>query len=344
MKLRFIGDLHLDKRPSHSTKASAQRFFELQAETIEKAMQVDDDTRIVQMGDVFDTFEVNSTTFVKALGLAEYFDFIVGGNHDYSNDSTKTSALENLAGQIGQGIVVRGVYACARFDDNTTVYVLPYCATQSLFDEELEKLCTGVKKWEGHTNILCLHVNYDNPRASADIENNLTAAQAKILLDTSFDYILSGHEHNGSDHFGGRLRMVGSVLPHSFAEMEIKRGLEFDTETGKMTSIDLWRPAGRYLQTDIAGFLSLPDDTELQFIEVTGEILPAQLRDLAAKMSKLFNGDHAISIKNSTVTPTVEGTQGTSSAKRGSWLDNVRGQLNDEELELFNTLYGEVSE
>ena len=344
MKLRFIGDLHLDKRPSHSTKASAQRFTDLQMATIEKAMQVDDDTRIIQMGDVFDTFEVNSSTFVKALALSENFAFIVGGNHDYSNDSSKTSALENLSGQVGQDIVVRNGWVSEPFGPRTTLYVLPYYATQALFEAALKELWVEVNKFPAHTNILCLHVNYNNPRAASDIENNLTADLAKKLLETSFDYIISGHEHNGSSHFHNSLLMVGSVLPHSFAEMETKRCLEFETETGKMTSIDLWRPAGHYLQTDISGFLSLPDTTELQFIEVTGEILPAQLRELAAKMSKLLGGDHVISIKNSTVTPVAEGLAGSGSAKRGSWLDNVRSQLSDEELELFNALYNEVSE
>ena len=330
-KIIFIGDLHLDKKPPHSTKASAQRFFELQR------VPYLQDALIVQLGDVFDSFEVSSTTFTKAYSICQNFDAIVGGNHDFSHGTTKTSALQNLSKFLP------GVVKTARIGTietgNTSVYILPYQETQKQFEEALSSLAANVRIAGGTVNILCLHCNYDNNRADGRTENNLTSEWAKSLLVNSFNFIVSGHEHNYSSHRGGRLLMAGSMLPHSFGEMSDKSWLEFDTETGLFTRQYSWKAAGSFLQTDIEGFLALPDDTCLQFIELVGEILPQQIREVAGKIGRLVGGDSVISIKNNTVLPVSESNHKVSDRK-SSWQQRIADQLTDPaDLELFNSVY-----
>lgn len=339
-KIIFIGDLHLDKKPPYSTKLSAQRFFKLQQEVMPS---VRPGSLTIQLGDVFDTFEVTSTTFAKAYNICREFDAVIGGNHDFSHDTTKTSALQNLEeflpGAIALAPAVTVGVRTFMAGTDVELYVLPYQSTQQDFEYGLKTLQDSVRIEHGTTNILCLHCNYDNPRADARTENNLTSEWAKRLLDTSFHFIVSGHQHNYSSHHGGRLLMTGSMLPHSFVEMSDKSWLEFDTETGVFTRQYSWKAAGSFLQTDIEGFLSLPDDTCLQFIELTGEIQPTQIRDVASKISRLINGDSVISIKNNTALPATE-TGNKVSERKASWSQRVLDQLTDpEDIALFNSIY-----
>lgn len=341
-KIIFIGDLHLDKKPPHSTKAAAQRFYRLQQEVMKPFEYSVKPDALVQLGDVFDTFEVTSTTFTKAAGLCKNFDAIVGGNHDFSHDTTKTSALQNLSQFLLDTVMLTSdaVYNIDSIEaGNTIVYVVPYQETQQEFEKCLAHLVGTVRIQHGTTNILCLHCNYDNDRADARTENNLTSDWAKRLLANSFDFIVSGHQHNYSSHHGGRLLMAGSMLPHSFGEMSDKSWLEFDTDTGQFTRQYSWKAAGSFLQTDIEGFLSLPDATCLQFIELTGEIQPTKIRDVAGKISRLINGDSVISIKNNTALPATE-TGNKVSERKASWSQRVLDQLTDpEDIALFNSIY-----
>ena len=133
--------------------------------------------------------------------------------------------------------------------------------------------------------------------------------------------------------------MAGSMLPHSFGEMSDKYWLEFDTDAGQFTRKYSWKAAGSFLQTDIEGFLSLPEDTCLQFIELIGEILPQQIREVAGKIAKLINGDSVISIKNNTSLPESE-TAHAPTERRSTWYQKIRDQLVDpDDLALFNDVY-----
>lgn len=332
MIIRFIGDIHLGKRPPHSTNASAQRYKECVDKVVKHVAE--DNVLSVSLGDVFDSYSVSNTDLTRAISLLSEVDFIVKGNHDHAHNSYNTSALEDFA-TLTHTVLLDG-HAGLGQTYPVTLHAVPYQPTQELFKQRLREL----QPHEGGMNILCLHTNmHAEAFGHSETENNLTQQEAERLCGL-FDLVISGHEHNACIKHG--VVMVGSVMPTSFGDMSAKYIVDFDTDTKVCIHVKTWDMDG-YAQLSAAEFLRLPTDTWLQFVEIVGEVSNDMVLPVAKHMGKVFAGSESIiSIKNAT--KTVSNQSDDAVTEQGyqesplSWAVKVSQNLTEVQDAIFKEL------
>ena len=330
MRIMFIGDLHLGKKPPHSTKESAHRGRITTHLTASGLAHYEGIDLVVQLGDVFDRFTVTDDDFVEALSLTSMCDYVLRGNHDYAHNTLYNSALQNLAGPTTAFIV--SLPCSKQIADTVWLHFVPYMPTQKEFLSAIDQL----EPVTGCTNILCLHTNmYAEGFNVAEVENNLTATKANELV-AAFDFVISGHEHNAAIKNG--VHMVGSVLPFSFGDMTDKFGEVYDTDTKEYHRIRTWKKTEGHAQVPADMFLeAFQSSHPYQFLELTGEVLPEQVLPIAKKMRKMFEESKVVSIKNSLkVKKAAISDKGYEDTL--SWQTFVVDQLNPEQAKLFQEL------
>lgn len=341
MKLKFIGDIHFGKKPSHSTRASAHRHSKKVDRCVDGALgSLEEYT--VQMGDLFDSYVVNNTDFVRGLVLASKLDMVIRGNHDYSHNNMNRSALSDV-GVVGPrastAVIDRPVVDtvttefCEYTDKDVRLHVVPYMPTQTEFLQALSEL----QPTAGDINVLCLHTNmYAEGFSTAEVENNLTAELARQLAD-DFDLVVSGHEHNRMIKHG--VHMVGSIFPHNFGDISTKTVLIYDTETHEITYQETWSK-DNYAELGVEEFLEVPVDHGYDFIEVTGEVKPENLLPVVKHMGVLMNESVVSGIKNKV--KLVRALEGETLVEESvSWETHLKELLTAEQFELFTEVYGE---
>lgn len=331
MKIRFIGDTHIGKRPSHSTRASAQRHKGKVDEAIRLACDTDADL-IIQLGDVFDSYQVSNNDMVRALSLYTRCDILVRGNHDFSHNSFNVSALEDL-GKLGTGSVISSsamVYNYGK-EQPVHIHVVPYMPTQEEFIRNLAQL----EPIKGGVNILCLHTNmYAEGFKTSEVENNLTPEHAEALSQ-AFDLVVSGHEHNGCQKSG--VYMVGCLFPMSFGDMSDKHVLDYDTEAKGVTQVTAWGMEGHYTRLDSDEFLSVPVNHTYDFIEVYGSVPSTSILRLVKHMNMLMAESSVSSIKNSVKVIRAE-VDPLDKQTVTDWQTYVKDNLTIQQFELFQEM------
>lgn len=331
MKIMFIGDLHIGKKPSHSTRQSANRHHLLVDKAFHTLAYDEACDVVVQQGDVFDRYSVTDSDFVRAWGMSNLTDYVLRGNHDYAQDTHNVSALENLAGNSTAEVILEPTVVDAG-SPSTRLHFIPYMPTQAEFLKALSEL----KPVKGCVNILCLHTNmYADGFKTAEVENNLSKSLAEELAK-DFDLIVSGHEHNWS--IKSQVHMVGSVMPCSFGDMTDKYGLTFDTQTLKTEWVEVWSAQLRYKEVSADEFLAVKDNTRAHYIEITGEVNPEQVLPVAKHMRRLFQASQVVSIKNSVKVRRSESSAMDEVADSMSWKTFVANQLNPAQSRLFEEM------
>jgi hypothetical protein len=96
-----------------------------------------------------------------------------------------------------------------------------------------------------------------------------------------FHYILIGHVHAPVDHFGGRLKLIGSVFPTAFDNLESKRALLYDTEVGVFGEVCTW-DASTHLFRGLASQVS----TSAEYFDLEDDLPPGQAQKLAVQLFK----------------------------------------------------------
>jgi len=335
MIINFIGDIHVGKKPSHSTSISADRQVKAVDKLVETAKRggFHKADLVIQLGDLFDSATVTDDDFVRAAKMTRGMDIVVKGNHDFSHNVYRTDAFTNLQKMQGGAPTPSGAYRRIVRED-VHIFIVPYQPTQALFEEALTSLQTD----EDVTNILCLHTNAHAEGFSAsETENNLTEAMAGSL-SPMFDLIVSGHEHNSSFKYRA-VHMVGSVFPFSFGEMEDKFVLVYDTEKKSAFDMPLWSKETGYVQRTVEEFLAADDAP--QFVEIVGEIQSSQVLAVAKKTSLLFTQSEVISIKNSSTVERKEAAQTT--VATSDWKETAAEDLTASQEALLEKLIQEVA-
>lgn len=317
MKIRLIGDVHIGKKFPYTTVSSALEFARIHDEVLTSVSQGADE--YIQLGDLFDGFSVSGETLVRGYRFAQD-KLIICGNHDKANDTTKSSALHLMFTSLGTKVIWDAPVEYHL--GNTTFHIVPHQLTQEKFEEALLSL----KPYEQRRNVILLHCNYGT-RQGNEIENYLRPEMAKNLLD-GFDLIVSGHEHNFSKHFGGRLIMLGSVLPFSFGEMKDKFVADYDTETGEVELIRTW-DSGKFSQNEANSF-----------VEMTGQVTVEQAASINKLIADWYKNREVIAVKNSTTLIRHEREAETHKAE--DWYSQIMKQCNESQQALLEELYGEL--
>jgi len=343
--VRFIGDIHLGKRPSHSTRASAQRHKEKVDKVIRQVCDNEADL-VIQLGDLFDSYQATNNDMVRAAYLHENTNLILKGNHDHSHSSFNVSALEDLEKlqKHGAHIVTEPeVHTCGA-GEHYYVHFVPYMPTQTEFIAALAKMAPV----KGSVNILCLHTNmYAEGFSVSEVENNLPEITARELCH-DFDLVISGHEHCGRQKHG--VYMAGCLFPMNFGDISDKYVLDFDTDTKEVTPVPVWSAEGTYPQEnsvapvgaqyarlDPQEFLGVPVLHGYDFIEIYGNVQTTDILQLVKHMNLLLAESGVSSIKNG-VKVIRETADEDGPKEAGNWLDYVKESLKPEQFELLQEL------
>lgn len=318
MKILFFSDPHLGvDRRANTTVSSRKRLKERIAKAVGSIcdMATQTNSSLVCLGDFFDTYSNSEEDLLTAFPLFQRLDLCLPGNHDVANDKTKRGSFDMLsevcqrdevqAPRIevdGEGFHITSLGAGA----DARVWSVPHHANQSRFENTLQNVYEGgAKDSPTQPKILLLHCNYNLPEAlSTDTALNLTEEDAEILLEV-FDYVLLGHEHTPAEYFGGRLKVVGSLFPTSFADISDKRVLSFDTDTGEMESHQVWSAAEGYKEIPAATLFNLEVvvPPTCQFIRVVGKVDMGDVRALGqamqSKLWKAYDGQ-LLAVKDAT--------------------------------------------
>jgi len=189
------------------------------------------------LGDFFDKESNDEAAILRGLELAKMTDVILAGNHDVPNRASAASSLEVLRSVLDDTIAMDAPVS-ARFG-NTQFYFAPHQLTNTQYQLDIDELAEEAKQFSGY-RVLCLHCSYASPFELPESALHLSEARAIELLAT-FHHIWIGHEHKAADHFvdatyGPRLRIVSSLFPTSFDELDegSHRALIYDAELGKV--------------------------------------------------------------------------------------------------------------
>lgn len=302
MKILFFTDPHLGRgRSSNMTADSALR---LQATLHNTATGLVDTYKpdgglAICLGDLFDRHTNPEYVIQQGVELLNAADFVLAGNHDYTNRVHTISSFELLAALAPDKCFtpIWGKPDSYTLDvGNTRLAFVPHCAHQELFEQCVDDAISACRD-SGRWNVLGLHCNYQIGREMQDTALNLTPELTTRCLSV-FHTILLGHEHAPAEHHGGRVRIIGNTFPTSFADISDKRVLLYDTETGQFESVTtvrkdevLWSgPASALTQALAAGrlqghFLDVEDDLPPgEAFKLVGRVFKEQERVLALRL------------------------------------------------------------
>jgi len=244
------------------------------------------------LGDLFNAFSVDNHTFygvTKLLfaWLEVHKDgtlYLVNGNHDHSNDTTKKSSLEMLAGILScwKNNVE---YITEPFNGIPGYVVIPHLANQDLFDLAITRNCDKDKT-------LLAHCNYDNFFAvGKDHSLNLTKDQAHL-----FKSVIIGHEHN--HRLIDNVLALGNQFPTSIADCKdskTKGAFSLKTQRHNIT----WESKDSYIDVDWHDLATLEDIYE--FVRVSGNAAINEINLAISEISKFRRGSKAYIVANAVI-------------------------------------------
>ena len=270
-------------------------------------------------GDLFDKFDNSAAVLSVGAEIVGRCGAVLGGNHDYENNSMSYSSLDFLAEFVSKCSIFENivrpcygeavssvVHACP----NARVVMVPHHCDQDLFDKALNEACTSSLKDDDITTFLMLHCNYDCDHITNDTALNLTRARAVELLQ-HFDYILIGHDHNAKTDFDDRLIVMGSINPTCFGDCHIDHSVWYwNFESKEFTQEVVWEADKRYLEIDASDFIAAETITDKDFIRVTGKLLSEQVPELSKKVKAVWKSEkppYALRIDATVVVEALEG-------------------------------------
>ena len=288
MSIVFFTDPHLGLKRSANTTAMSSR--NLRAAISDKLKHVTDtmEGTKVCLGDLFDKYSNDEADILLASEAMRNIDVCLAGNHDVENRADSVGSLELLKSLHGDKVWLDSferpqVHSVDLFDEEAVIIGIPHVRDQGVFDGMLKKAAALVEKGDKkYTVFLILHCNYDSGWELTETSLNLTKEKAEELLET-FDYILLGHDHAPSDHFGGRLRVIGNMHPTCFGDISDKRALVF--EDGEFRSEKLWYAEDGFLACDHS---EIPESTTASFVRVTGDTDRSNASEVAKAVARLW--------------------------------------------------------
>lgn len=323
--ITLFSDPHLGiQRQAHTTADSKKR---LNQAVFKHAMLASVGDNAICLADLFDKDSNDEATILQGMRVAAQCEVVLAGNHDLPNREGKTSSLQLINEAMGETstVVIAPLHEAevtrgSVGDVNVTI--IPHLSTQQLFDQAVDDACS-----ESIGGLLLTHCNYDNGFAQDDASLNLSKGQAERLLE-HYQMILSGHEHNYSEHFGGRLVMVGNTFPTSFGDISDKFVWTFDQKAG-LTKEQIWSKDKHYRRIEVSDDLELDDNLlEVQFLDIDGRINPDKGPELAEFIQSLWEGFGALLMVRNNVTYTTDSQ--LTSASEGARIHDLPKQIGDD--------------
>lgn len=350
--ITIFSDPHLGRQlQAHTTAASRERMAEsifnaaygIAASNFELG-------HVICAGDLFDKFQNAEAAILQGARVVQRCSVTMAGNHDLTNDAGKVGSLQLLKQMLppdsGTEILITefgNSDSYLRHIDGIDFVFVPHHATQELFEQSLK----DVEDWARQRRItrsvkpkayLVLHCNYDSGFDVDQTALGLSRREAQALLDAGFDHILIGHDHHPREDLNGRVTVLGNTHPTGFGDITPKRILQI--VDGKHEFVEVWSPAGRYIQLDAEMLMEgIPEHVPqgVQFIDIVGKLAPEHVMHLAKAVRGLWTCYQPLAIRNRA--EIVKVTGGDSVSHDFASIDKVvREDLADEPelLELFS--------
>jgi DNA repair exonuclease SbcCD nuclease subunit len=314
MSLIIYTDPHLGVNRANNTTARSR---ELLKEAVKQQVydilgDTPENSYSLCLGDLFDTYSNKEEVIKQGQSILYYTDLVLAGNHDVVADADKVGSLQLLQSSNQSKFMYAPFgesYAGAVQLDEVMVVGVPHVTTQALFEESLSEAIDLAEqhKESGLPIILALHCNFNLQRELSETSLNLTAEHAEELLEV-FEYVFCGHEHVPRDLYDGRLVILGNTHPTGFSDISDKRIAILDNVGGKLqvNFETIWRKSDGYLEVDSE---KIPEETEAQFVRITGEIESDKLGGMARSISKLWkNNPGLLAVKSEVAVKSVENT------------------------------------
>lgn len=310
MTLIVYTDPHLGlQRAAHTTPDSKRRLQDALFEAVKQvhALKGPGD-RLINVGDFFDTYSNPEEITARAAELLSQLDYCLSGNHDVVGRESKMGSLELLDQVLPRGSscnlqVISSAYGeahCRSWMDkahNCSMSFVPHVATAGLFDDSLELAMLELDKirqlpgGDELKHYLFLHCNYDNELAAEkEATLNLSSEDAKILLDSGFDYIVLGHVHQPSDHLAGRVIVLGNTHPTGFGDLGFKRIMLINNQ-GLPSFKPIYDAETCESVFDLDDYLAGKTvlGPQVRFATMTGDIGPERAADLAKAVKEIWD-------------------------------------------------------
>lgn len=345
MEKLIINDLHIGvQRVAGATPATA---FSLRAHALSQLSSLVKEhgkgRHVIVNGDLFDGFMVPLGDMLATYEIfADWFNrgdgtrlTLLRGNHDISKDSSQISIFD----LFGRLLLANYPHAVDVFNEpgmiEPSLYALPHCRNQEIFDLELKKAETLPSG-----TIVLLHANYDNKFAvESDHSLNVSAEQAERLTGRGLKLVF-GHEHQARDF--PNIVIVGNQFPTSVADClgnDYKRAVVVD-EAGEMTEVETWNAEGSFRRIDWRDINGEVIDGE--FIRVEGVATAEEASQVVQVVSKLRQKSDAFVVTNAVKIDTGEDLGDLDVAvqdmKAVNVLDYLFEQLDTRQVEVVKKL------
>jgi DNA repair exonuclease SbcCD nuclease subunit len=283
-KALFYTDPHLGlSRKAHYTEASSRaREAWVNSELFQLLQDSKNSGHAARfcLGDFYDRESISEQTILDSLPIAHLSDAILCGNHDAVNRSGRATSFHLLAEMV-PGTLSADYHENLGFSvevGSTMFCFAPHVLTQAAYEGMIEDLRQEASKFPGY-RVLCLHCNWDmDPERISESTLNLTPELTYRLL-SDFHHILLGHVHTPQEIYEGRVKIIGSVFPTAFDNMENKRCLIYDTETGVFSEQQTWT-----LDRYYSGPASLAPGGLMQYYDLLDDLPPGEAQKLATDL------------------------------------------------------------
>ncbi len=312
----FFTDPHLGlSRSSHTTAQSQKALQDTLLEHARAALEAGKilGAHVHCLGDLFDRYSNPEHIIAQGEEVVTGCTSVLAGNHDVRNRADVVGSLQLLAilaeGQRAKPTIFFSPFGEVRvFDqgfDDCWIVGVPHMGGQDLFDTALSEAGNRVFHVKHVPKILLLHCNYNRDFGHAgdnDPTLNLSRERAEGLLSL-FDYILIGHEHEPSEDFGGRLKVLGNTMPLGFGEIADRFLYVF--KDGEFSRVPLWSVAGNFFSTTadrvLAGELERLPVASPRMVEITGKLEARDYPEFAKAVARLWKTqDGLLMVRNNT--------------------------------------------
>jgi metallophosphoesterase superfamily enzyme len=310
----ILNDLHISvNRVSGTTPQSREDLRNYVFAEFDKLLDTtDNNSDLVILGDLFDSFDCDARDWLEAYRLltawCAYNSFhtlyLVAGNHDTSAKANRVSSFETMAavlkGQFNNVFVV-GIDDACTIVGSPNVYIVAHHRNQELFDLTLTKVLSSCQRGD----YVLLHANYDNKFAEqADHSLNVSAEQALEFTKKGVT-LIHAHEHqsrveipHGTPADGGSVVCLGNQIPTSVADALGNSSKYYWTLDGNgLQKFECWKVGGDngYQAID---WRSLPQDTNAKFIRIVGDATNAEAAQVIDAIHRFRQKSNAFVITN----------------------------------------------
>lgn len=289
----IINDVHLGvQRTGGTTLGSQMALRQYLRDGLTNLLKSETDEVTVN-GDLFDAFTVDVIEVVKAYEIFADWLFInqnaylnlIQGNHDSNPRGDKLSSFHLFCHFIRARFPAR-----VKVLDKGYAYIgdkvccIPHMPNQDLFNIEIDK---AIQANIASGSTLLLHCNYKNGFAeNSDHSLNLSDDQVGRLMIAGWNLVL-GHEHQGYELRGGRVKVVGNQFPSSVADClgnTEKHALQIDAD-GTMRYVKTWEREEHFEEVNWRELDGTPRVLR-NFFRIVGEATAAESADVVSTIAK----------------------------------------------------------